>query len=61
MKKLRLIFTHNPQDYFNGIEPRELTKAYEVMLFTSIADIVRELKAGYQVIVTEVVEENADV
>ena len=60
MKKLRLIFTHNPQDYFNGIEPRELSRTYDAMLFTSVSSIVRELNAGYQVIVSKVVDSDEE-
>ena len=27
-KQFRITCTHNPQDFYNGIEPSELTKAY---------------------------------
>ena len=60
MKKFRLICTHNPQDYFNGIEPRELSRTYDAMLFTSVSSIVRELRAGYQVIISREVDSDED-
>lgn len=60
MKKLRLICTHNPQDYFNGIEPRELSRTYDAMLFTSVSCIVRELRAGYYVIISREVDSDED-
>ena len=27
-KKFRITCTHNPQDFFNGVEPVELTRIY---------------------------------
>lgn len=60
MKKLRLICTHNPQDYFNGIEPTELSRTYDAMLFTSVSSIVRDLNDGYHVIVSKVVDSDEE-
>ena len=58
MKRFKLTCTHNPQDFFNGDEPAELTKVYETRSLES--DVSCELENGYQVIVSKVVEGNAD-
>ncbi len=50
--QFRITCTHNPQDFFNGEEPEELTKSY----ITDDLELSarEELKNGYQVIVSEV-------
>ena len=50
--QFRITCTHNPQDFFNGEEPEELTKRY----ITDDLELSarEELKNGYQVIVSEV-------
>jgi hypothetical protein len=51
-KQFRITCTHNPQDFFNGIEPVELAKTY---LTDNLEDAAyMELNNGYQVIVSEV-------
>ena len=49
--KFKVIAVHNPQDFFNGEEPFDLSKVY----FSDdlVADAEKELADGYQVIVTE--------
>ena len=43
--------THNPQDFYSGEEPAELSKSY---VTTQLGDDVsKELENGYQVIVTK--------
>lgn len=50
--QFKITCTHNPQDFFNGEEPEELTKSY----ITDDLELSarEELKNGYQVIVSEV-------
>lgn len=48
--KFRIISTHNPQDFFNGDEPFELSKVQEADTLDAIVE--QELKDGYKVIVT---------
>ena len=51
-KKFRITCTHNPQDFYNGQEPAELSKTYITEDLESSAN--DELDNGYQVIVSEV-------
>lgn len=50
--QFKITCTHNPQDFFNGEEPAELTKSYITDELELSA--CEELKNGYQVIVSEV-------
>jgi hypothetical protein len=50
-KQFRITCTHNPQDFYNGIEPSELTKAYTTSNLEE--DAAKELENGYQVVVTK--------
>ena len=43
--------THNPQDFFNGQAPAELSKTY--ITDNLELDTSREIHDGYQVIVSE--------
>lgn len=49
--KYRITSTHNPQDFYNGIEPAELARSYTTCDLQ--ADVDHELEDGYQVIVTK--------
>lgn len=51
-KQFRITCTHNPQDFYNGQEPVELSKTYITEDLESSAS--EELDNGYQVIVSEV-------
>ena len=51
-KRFRITCTHNPQDFYNGVEPAELSKTYITDDLESSA--YKELENGYQVIVSEV-------
>lgn len=51
-KRFRITCTHNPQDFYNGVEPEELSKTYITDDLESSA--YKELENGYQVIVSEV-------
>lgn len=51
-KKFRITCTHNPQDFYNGIEPAELAKTYTTSDLER--DAAKELENGYQVILSEV-------
>ena len=53
-KKFRITCTHNPQDFFNGVEPVELTRIYNTDQLET--DVSYELNQGYQVIVSEVLK-----
>ena len=54
-KKFRITCTHNPQDFFNGVEPVELTRIYNTDQLET--DVSYELNQGYQVIVSEVLKD----
>ena len=58
-KQFRTTCTHNPQDFYNGIEPSELTKSYTTSNLEK--DAIRELESGYQVIVSKAGDDLADV
>lgn len=51
-KQFRITCTHNPQDFYNGIEPAELAKTYTTSDLER--DAAKELENGYQVILSEV-------
>ena len=59
MREFRITCTHAPQDFYNGIEPSELTKAYTTSNLEENA--VKELENGYQVIVSKAGDDLADV
>lgn len=50
-KTMHIIITHNPQDFFQDIEPRELTIQYDSSYVSSetINDLI---SGGYSVIIT---------
>ena len=54
-KKFRITCTHNPQDFFNGVELVELTRIYNTDQLET--DLSYELNQGYQVIVSEVLKD----
>lgn len=58
-KRFRITCTHNPQDFYNGIEPSELAKCYTTSNLEE--DAAKELENGYQVIVSKEGEDIADV
>lgn len=58
-KQFRITCTHNPQDFYNGIEPAELARAYNTDQLED--DVSHELKQGYQVIVSKAGDDLADV
>ena len=58
-KQFRITCTHNPQDFYNGVEPAELSKTYITDDLESSA--YKELENGYQVIVSKAGEDIADV
>lgn len=51
-KKFRITCTHNPQDFYNGIEPAELAKTYTTSDLER--DAAKELENGYHVILSDV-------
>lgn len=54
-KQFRITCTHNPQDFFNGVEPVELTRIHNTDQLET--DVSYELNQGYQVIVSEVLKD----
>ena len=58
-KKFRITCTHNPQDFYNGVEPAELARTYNTDHLED--DVSYELKHGYQVIVSKAGDDLADV
>ena len=58
-KQFRITCTHNPQDFFNGVEPAELARTYNTAHLED--DVSNELEQGYQVIVTKAGDDLADV
>ena len=49
--KYTVVFTHNPQDFYNGEEPAELAKSY--LTYDLEKDVSNELDNGYKVIVSK--------
>lgn len=58
-KQFRITCTHNPQDFYNGIEPAELARTYNTDQLED--NVSYELKQGYQVIVSKAGDDLADV
>ena len=58
-KKFMITCTHNPQDFYNGLEPAELAKIYITSNLGKNA--AKELENGYQVIVSRAGDDLADV
>ena len=58
-KQFKITCTHNPPDFYNGIEPSELTKIYTTSNLEE--DAAKELENGYQVIVTKAGDDIEDV
>ena len=50
-KQFRITCTHNPQDFYNGEEPAELSKSYITSDLEK--DVSNELDNGYKVIVSK--------
>ena len=50
-REYKINCTHNPQDFYNGDEPAELSKSYVTAHLED--DVSKELESGYQVIVTK--------
>ena len=50
-REYKITCTHNPQDFYNGEEPAELSKSYVTAHLED--DVSKELESGYQVIVTK--------
>lgn len=60
MKNFKVTETHNPQDFFNGSEPTELSKTYWTT--TLEKNVSEALKSGFTAVVTEVEDDtHADV
>ena len=51
LHKYRITCTHNPQDFYNGEEPAELSKSYITSDLEK--DVSNELDDGYKVIVSK--------
>ena len=49
--KYTIVFTHNPQDFFEGIEPEYLTVVREATNEELEAEIVPMVDGGYKAIV----------
>lgn len=58
-KQFKITCTHNPQDFYNGVEPAELARTYNTDQLED--DVSHELKQGYQVIVSKAGDDLADV
>lgn len=52
MNKYKVIFTHNPQDFFNGSEPGELTEIRPVRLL-GLRQILRKVDEGYKAVIVK--------
>lgn len=57
MKKFKVIETHNPQDFFNGLEAPELSRTYWTS--TLEKNVSEAVKNGFTAVVTEM-EGHAD-
>ena len=51
MKKYNVIFTHNPQDFFEGSEPDELREAMTITEEAPLELILRMVDRGYVAVV----------
>ena len=56
--RFKAVFTHNPQDFFNGSEPIELCETIEFEINKEpldevFADIIYEVSDGYSVIISK--------
>ena len=49
--RFEVISTHNPQDFYNGIEPNDLVKVFITDEEDLIETIKELLNGGYQIIV----------
>ena len=57
MKKYKAILTHNPQDYFEGKEPDELTetvKFFDVFYYPKMDKILNMIDNGYKAIIVPI-------
>lgn len=60
MKKFKVTETHNPQDFFDGTEPPELSRTYWTS--TLEENVSEALKSGFTAVVTETEDDtHADV
>ena len=50
-REYKITCTHNPQEFYNGEEPSELSKSYVTAHLED--NVSKELENGYQVIVTK--------
>lgn len=50
--KYTIVFTHNPQDFFEGIEPEDLIVVREATSEELVAEIVPMVDGGYKAIVS---------
>ena len=58
MKKFKLTETHNPQDFFNGNEPPELSKTYWTANLEK--SVLNGIIGGFTVVITEQEETTND-
>ena len=47
----RIVATHNPQDFFEGIEPEDLPEYYEATNENLTEIVSKCIKSGYTVII----------
>lgn len=52
MKQYNVIFTHNPQDFFNGAEPDELTE-FIMANDSKLPEILKRVDGGYYAIISK--------
>lgn len=50
--KYKVILTHNPQDFFEGIEPEDLTETRIAETAEDLAEILEKVYGGYKAIIT---------
>ena len=53
MREYKATFTHNPQDYFNGIEPDELVETKTISDIFDLAQVFEKVDDGYKAIIEQ--------
>lgn len=49
----KVILTHNPQDFFEGIEPEDLTETVIIKSAEDLRPILDMVSGGYKAIITQ--------
>ena len=50
-KEYKATFTHNPQDYFEGLEPEELVETMTISDLFDLVQVLTKVDDGYKAII----------